>query len=146
MNNFCAHTFDSPQGVHADSSNNVYVADSSNRRIVKYDSAGNFVGWIGLNGVGNDIWQGSGAVISGTTLNSRATSAAPRNGDLTNLSATVTELALRRSDDWHDCLSGRASRRHDDCINRRCQHRDSQCCRDEHWHRIAHFFGGLFGL
>jgi hypothetical protein len=93
VNNFCAHTFDSPQGVHADSSNNVYVADSSNRRIVKYDSAGNFVGWIGLNGVGNDIWQGSGAVISGTTLNSRATSAAPRNGDLTNLSATVTGLS-----------------------------------------------------
>ena len=97
VNNYCAHTFDSPQGVHADSSHNIYVADSSNRRIVKYDTAGNFVGWIGYgrsNGVaGDDNWQGAGAVVSGLTLNSLASSAAPRNGDLTNLSATVTGLS-----------------------------------------------------
>lgn len=68
LNGYCAHNFDSPQGVAVDSGHNIYVADSSNRRIVKYDAAGNFVNWIGLNGVGNDVWQPSTNVTDAETL------------------------------------------------------------------------------
>jgi sugar lactone lactonase YvrE len=37
----------SPQGLHLDSSGNLYVSDSSNHRINKYNSSGAFQGWIG---------------------------------------------------------------------------------------------------
>jgi sugar lactone lactonase YvrE len=37
----------SPKGVHLDSSGNLYVSDSGNSRINKYNSLGAFQGWIG---------------------------------------------------------------------------------------------------
>jgi hypothetical protein len=64
VNNYCSHSFDAPQGVHVDSAHNIYVADTQNRRIVKYDSAGNYQGWLGRNGAGNDIWQASGTEMA----------------------------------------------------------------------------------
>lgn len=48
----------------------IYVADSNNRRLVQYDSAGNFVAWLGNSGAGNDVWQVAGTVVSGVTLDS----------------------------------------------------------------------------
>lgn len=36
-----------PEGIAIDSSGNLYVADSTNRRVIKYDSSGAFQGWIG---------------------------------------------------------------------------------------------------
>jgi len=46
-------------GVYVDSSGNIYVADTNNDRISKWDSAGDAIGWIGG---GADGWQkGSGA-------------------------------------------------------------------------------------
>jgi len=59
VNNYCTHSFDVPQGVHVDSAHNIFVADTQNRRIVKYDSNGNFIGWLGRD-AGNDLWQAAG--------------------------------------------------------------------------------------
>jgi len=143
VNNYCAHTFDAPQGVYAEGaparsgnttaadstvsglsatadlrvgycvyganvpvgskvasivnastitlSQNatatgagslqfgcVYVADSNNRRIVQYDMAGNFIGWLGLNGVGNDVWQGAATVTDQNTLLTNGAATDPR--------------------------------------------------------------------
>ncbi|MFZ5628294.1 MAG: hypothetical protein ACOY5B_04140 [Spirochaetota bacterium] len=64
VNNYCTHSFDSPQGIHADSSHNIYVADTQNRRLVKYNSAGIFQGWLGRNGAGNDTWQAAGTEMA----------------------------------------------------------------------------------
>lgn len=49
VNGNCADNFAAPQGVYVDASHTIYVADTDNRRIVKYNAAGNFLGWIGLN-------------------------------------------------------------------------------------------------
>ncbi len=69
VNSYCAHTLDSPQGVYVDSGHTIYIADSNNRRIVKYDSAGNFTGWIGLNTTCSaGAWQGAGTVTDAETL------------------------------------------------------------------------------
>lgn len=45
--------FDSPQGIATDSSDNVYVADSENNRIQKFDSNGNFITKLGSYGDDN---------------------------------------------------------------------------------------------
>ncbi len=42
-----------PQGIAVDSSGNMYVADSDNNRIVKFDSKGNLLETIGSSGSGN---------------------------------------------------------------------------------------------
>lgn len=69
VNGNCAHHFAAPQGVYVDGSHTIYVADTDNRRIVKYDSAGNFTGWIGLNGTCSaGSWQGAGSVTDAETL------------------------------------------------------------------------------
>jgi hypothetical protein len=68
VNGYCVHQFDSPQGVYVDSTQTIFVADSNNRRLVKYNSAGVFQGWLGLNGVGNDIWKAAGTETDPTTL------------------------------------------------------------------------------
>jgi|GEM_PF-3597479 len=72
LNGYCAHNFDTPYGIHVDSAHNIYVADSNNRRIVKYDSAGNFVGWLGFGQstwvANDDLWQGAGNVTDPLTL------------------------------------------------------------------------------
>lgn len=147
VNNYCAHTFDSPQGVHADGapprsgnlttgdqtvtglsatgdiyagvcvngsnvpigtqvasivnattitlSQNatgtgnislkfgcVYVADSGNRRIVKYDSEGNFIAWIGYGQTpwvaGDDLWQNATTVQTPLTLYNAGATDNPR--------------------------------------------------------------------
>jgi hypothetical protein len=38
---------DTPEGVTLDSAKNIYVADSANHRVSKYNSSGVFQGWIG---------------------------------------------------------------------------------------------------
>lgn len=71
LNGYCAHNFDAPQGVYVDSGHTIYVADSNNRRIVKYDSTGTFTGWLGLNSTcapGPGAWQLAGNVTDGETL------------------------------------------------------------------------------
>lgn len=67
-NGYCSHSFDNPQGVHADAAHNIYVADTTNRRIVKYNSSGIFQGWLGRNGAGNDSWQPAGTEMTPTDL------------------------------------------------------------------------------
>jgi hypothetical protein len=53
-----------PRGVAVDSEGNVYVADTDNHRIQKFNSDGGFLGWIGLDNLGGIGWHGPG---SGTT-------------------------------------------------------------------------------
>jgi hypothetical protein len=55
-------SFDFPADVAVDSSDQIYVADASNWRVQKWDSAGNFIGWIGG---GVDGWQTGTAPASG---------------------------------------------------------------------------------
>ena len=45
--------FSSPQGVAVDNSDNIYVVDSNNNRIQKFDSAGAFLSKFGTSGSGN---------------------------------------------------------------------------------------------
>jgi DNA-binding beta-propeller fold protein YncE len=45
--------FDNPWGVSVDASGNVYVVDSFNRRVQKFDSSGNFLGKWGSTGLGD---------------------------------------------------------------------------------------------
>jgi NHL repeat len=75
QNGYCAHNFDSPQGVYVhplgappNPNHEIFVADSNNHRIVKYDQAGNFVNWLGLNGTCSGGWQPTGSVASPETL------------------------------------------------------------------------------
>ncbi|MFC1800609.1 NHL repeat-containing protein [Nanoarchaeota archaeon] len=49
-----ARSFDVPLGICLDNQENIYVADTSNSRICKWSSSGNFIGWIGG---GKDGWQ-----------------------------------------------------------------------------------------
>jgi hypothetical protein len=52
-------SFNSPCGVFVDGSGNIYVADTVNNRVSKWDGSGNAVGWIGG---GTNGWKtGSGA-------------------------------------------------------------------------------------
>jgi len=45
--------FDNPRGIAVDSSGNVYVADTNNDRIQKFDSGGNFITKLGSQGSGD---------------------------------------------------------------------------------------------
>jgi len=54
--------FYSPQGIHVDGSGYIYVADTGNDRICKWDTDGNAIGWIGG---GSDTWQTGPAPAGG---------------------------------------------------------------------------------
>jgi hypothetical protein len=77
VNNYCTHSFDAPQGVHVDSAHNIFVADTQNRRIVKYDSNGNFIGWLGRD-AGNDLWQAAGTEMPPNDLYLNGATTDPR--------------------------------------------------------------------
>lgn len=75
QNGYCAHNLDSPQGVYVyppvsgTANHEIYVADSSNRRIVKYDQSGAFQGWLGLNGTCSaGTWSTAATVTDAETL------------------------------------------------------------------------------
>jgi hypothetical protein len=55
--------FSGPQGLAVDENGNLYVADTGNHRICKWDAEGNAQGWIGG---GVDGWQTGGASSAGT--------------------------------------------------------------------------------
>ncbi|MCK4670075.1 MAG: NHL repeat-containing protein [Nanoarchaeota archaeon] len=60
-------SFDQPGSIFVDSSGNIFVKDSSNNRICKWDSAGNALGWIGG---GSNGWKQTSGTSSGTDLQS----------------------------------------------------------------------------
>ncbi len=55
-------SFRSPLSVFVDSERNIFVADSFNNRISKWDSSGNAIGWIGN---GNNGWKTSSITAMG---------------------------------------------------------------------------------
>lgn len=59
-----SRSFKWPMDVAVDSNGNIYVADTGNWRIQKWDSSGNFIGWIGG---GNNGWQTGTAPASDGT-------------------------------------------------------------------------------
>jgi len=54
--------FNNPVGVAADSSGNVYVTDSSNSRVEKFDGSGNLILKWGTQGSGNGQFNGPGGI------------------------------------------------------------------------------------
>src|SRR5437868_12773438 len=65
--------FRSPQGVAVDAADNVYVADTNNNRIQKFNSTGTFLTKWGSNGTGDGQFngpQGELADRKSTRLNS----------------------------------------------------------------------------
>jgi sugar lactone lactonase YvrE len=59
-------SFYGPSGIYVDSSGNIYVADSDNNRICKWNSAGVAIGWIS----GDNGWHTGPALASGTSYRS----------------------------------------------------------------------------
>ncbi len=54
-NNYLRRSFNSPHGIAVDASGNIYIADTSNYRIIKRDKDGNFLAWLGHPDT--DTWQ-----------------------------------------------------------------------------------------
>jgi streptogramin lyase/signal transduction histidine kinase len=59
--------FDQPSGIGADSSGNVYIADTANNRIQKFDSSGNYISKWGTSGVGAGQFYGPTSVKVGVS-------------------------------------------------------------------------------
>lgn len=59
-----------PHALRIGPNNYIYVADTNNHRIVKFDNSGNYIGWIGKNedGTLNDNWSPNGNSIKGSEL------------------------------------------------------------------------------
>jgi len=55
INNYCRRNLNSPHGIAIDLAENLYIADTSNHRIVKRDKDGNFIAWLG--DTADDTWQ-----------------------------------------------------------------------------------------
>lgn len=62
-----AREFDHPRGVFVDAAGTIYVADTSNRRICRWDADGRFEGWIGG---GQDGWRSDAGTGLGTDFRS----------------------------------------------------------------------------
>ncbi len=59
--------FDGTSDVAVDSDKNVYVSDSGNNRIQKFDSSGTFLGWWGKDDMGGIRWHASGSGRTGVS-------------------------------------------------------------------------------
>jgi len=59
--------FNDPSGVIVDSSHNIYISDTGNHRIKKYNSAGTLIGWWGRDDLGTSSFH---ALASGRTSQS----------------------------------------------------------------------------
>jgi hypothetical protein len=60
-------SFNQPYSVYVDGSGNIYVADTNNHRISKWDKNGDAIGWIGG---GSDDWQTGDVPASGADFKS----------------------------------------------------------------------------
>jgi hypothetical protein len=70
--------FNAPWGICVDSDNNVYVADTSNHRIQKFDSFGGFLGWWGLDDLGGTGWHPPGSERTGKSGTGEGAFSQPR--------------------------------------------------------------------
>ena len=59
-----------PHALRLGPDNNLYVVDTNNHRIVKYDINGNYIGWLGKkeNGIINNNWSKNGNSVKGKEL------------------------------------------------------------------------------
>lgn len=55
VNNYCQTSFNEPRGLTLDSNANLYIADTGNHVIKKYDENGSFLAWLGDSG--NDTYR-----------------------------------------------------------------------------------------
>src|SRR6185312_16089069 len=62
--------FSSPRGIAIDNSGNLYVSDSNNNRVQKFNSAGVYQSQFGSSGSGNGQFSGPGSPQLGITLDS----------------------------------------------------------------------------
>ena len=70
--------FQNPEGIAVDSSDNVYVADSGNSRIQKFDSNGNFITKWGSEGTGDGQFYGLNSIATDSSGNVYSTEFANR--------------------------------------------------------------------